>query len=63
MEKNNGCMIISLALMAFIDIVLFMFDVNAGLLFIAIAAVSIIFAFVANLVISVIVDFIKRLFR
>lgn len=63
MEKNNGCMIISLALMAFIDIVLFMFDVNAGLLFIAIAAVSIIFAFVANLGISVIVDFIKRLFR
>lgn len=63
MEKNSGCMIISLASMAFIDLVLFMFDVTAGLLFLAIAAVSIIFAFIANLGISAIVDFIKRLFR
>ena len=50
MEKNSGCMIMSLASMAFIDLVLFLFDVNAGLLFLAIAAVSIIFAFIANLI-------------
>lgn len=56
-------MIMSLASMAFIDLVLFLFDVNAGLLFLAIAAVSIIFAFIANLGISAIVDYIKRLFR
>ena len=57
MEKNSGCMIMSLASMAFIDLVLFLFDVNAGLLFLAIAAVSIIFAFIANLGISAIVDY------
>lgn len=63
MEKNRGCMIMSLTLMTFIDIVMFMIDFYAGLLFLAIGAVSILFAFIANLGISAIVDFIKRLFR
>lgn len=36
MEKNRGCMIMSLTLMTFIDIVMFMIDFYAGLLFLAI---------------------------
>lgn len=63
MNNNNGCMIAILAFMVLIDILLFCWDTTAGLLFLGIIVVSIIFAFIANFGLSVIASFIRDLFK
>lgn len=56
-------MIAILAFMVLIDILLFCWDTTAGLLFLGIIVVSIIFAFIANFGLSVIASFIRDLFK
>lgn len=56
-------MIATLSFMALIDILLFCWDTTAGLVFLGIIAVSIIFALVTNFGLSAIASFIKGLFK